>query len=272
VGALREELETIARQDVFKYVTSSLLGFMCNHFFEEYAALQALLEEHSMLHALFVERPMSQTGSRAPSQNLLEVPVGQLHRASGAHEDGCHLSLRESGVRHLPQASVQPPLAAPLAISPVIPDLPLAKHQLPRVVLQLARVFGRAETFVIVFSVAGTLAALGSVWTGNDTRAAGPFDRVEAATVVPSASSRRSESVSAEPVSVTGAPRAPRTVGLWVDWQNITFDPFRKLDPETMFQLPGTWGRIASAIVQRAPWLACGEVVVFARATGARAA
>jgi SAM-dependent methyltransferase len=66
--------------------------------------------------------------------------------------------------------------------------------------------------------------------------------------------------------------RAPRTVGLWVDWQNITFDPFRKLDPATMFRLPGTWGRIASAIVQRAPWLACGEVVVFARATGARAA
>jgi len=64
--------------------------------------------------------------------------------------------------------------------------------------------------------------------------------------------------------------RAPRAVGLWVDWQNITFDPFRKLDPETMFQLPGTWGRIASAILQRIPWLACGEVVVFARATSAR--
>jgi SAM-dependent methyltransferase len=60
--------------------------------------------------------------------------------------------------------------------------------------------------------------------------------------------------------------RAPRTVGLWVDWQNITFDPFRKLDPETMFTLPGVWGRIASAVVSRAPWLACGEVVVFARA------
>jgi len=66
--------------------------------------------------------------------------------------------------------------------------------------------------------------------------------------------------------------RPPRTVGLWVDWQNITFDPFRKLDPATMFRLPGTWGRVASAIVQRAPWLACGEVVVFARATGARGA
>jgi SAM-dependent methyltransferase len=61
--------------------------------------------------------------------------------------------------------------------------------------------------------------------------------------------------------------RAPRTVGLWVDWQNITFDPFRKLDTETMFRLPGVWGRIASAVVERAPWLACGEVVVFARAT-----
>jgi SAM-dependent methyltransferase len=60
--------------------------------------------------------------------------------------------------------------------------------------------------------------------------------------------------------------RAPRTVGLWVDWQNLTFDPFATLDPARMFRLPGRWGQVASALVQRAPWLACGEVVVFARA------
>lgn len=61
--------------------------------------------------------------------------------------------------------------------------------------------------------------------------------------------------------------RAPRTVGLWVDWQNITFDPFRALDTATMFRLPGIWGRIAPAVVKWLPWLACGEIVVFARAT-----
>jgi len=36
--------------------------------------------------------------------------------------------------------------------------------------------------------------------------------------------------------------RAPRTVGLWVDWQNITFDPFRKLDPATDVPAAGSVG------------------------------
>src|SRR4029453_16788623 len=64
--------------------------------------------------------------------------------------------------------------------------------------------------------------------------------------------------------------RAPRTVGLWVDWQNLTFDPFATLDPARMFRLPGRWGQVASALVQRAPWLARGPVVVFPAAAWGR--
>ncbi|MCI0637356.1 MAG: methyltransferase domain-containing protein [Actinobacteria bacterium] len=60
--------------------------------------------------------------------------------------------------------------------------------------------------------------------------------------------------------------RPPRTVGLWVDWQNLTFDPFATIGPEELFRLPGRWGRIAAALVRHAPWLACGEVVVLAHA------
>jgi SAM-dependent methyltransferase len=60
--------------------------------------------------------------------------------------------------------------------------------------------------------------------------------------------------------------RPPRTVGLWVDWQNLTFDPFATIGPDRLFRFPGRWGRLAAAVTTRAPWLVAGEIVVLAHA------
>jgi SAM-dependent methyltransferase len=58
----------------------------------------------------------------------------------------------------------------------------------------------------------------------------------------------------------------PKNVGLWVDYNNLTLNPFRPLPPEALFRLPGMAGRIAAAVANRFPWLVCGEVVCVAKA------
>jgi hypothetical protein len=60
--------------------------------------------------------------------------------------------------------------------------------------------------------------------------------------------------------------RGPRTLGLWVDYHNITFNPFFPPTREGLFLLPGVKGRLAAALLRRAPWVACGEVTAVARA------
>lgn len=58
----------------------------------------------------------------------------------------------------------------------------------------------------------------------------------------------------------------PKNVGLWVDVNNLTIDPFRPLTPDKLFVLPGLAGRLASFLTRRTPWLVCGEIVCIARA------
>ena len=59
----------------------------------------------------------------------------------------------------------------------------------------------------------------------------------------------------------------PRTVGLWVDWQNLTFNPVARLAREDLFLLPRPWRRLALALMRLSPWTAAGEVAVVARAS-----
>lgn len=60
--------------------------------------------------------------------------------------------------------------------------------------------------------------------------------------------------------------RPPLNVGLWVDHQNITFNPLVPLTAQQLFRIPGWKGRVASALVRFAPWLVCGEITYVARA------
>jgi SAM-dependent methyltransferase len=60
--------------------------------------------------------------------------------------------------------------------------------------------------------------------------------------------------------------RAPKNMGLWVDYNNFFMNPFHRLDPRDLFILPGWRGKIAAALVRWAPWLVCGEVIFVARA------
>lgn len=57
----------------------------------------------------------------------------------------------------------------------------------------------------------------------------------------------------------------PCTVGLWVDYNNLTYSPLapRTLEP---FVLPGRKGAVAQCVLRWFPWLVCGEIVVVARA------
>ncbi len=57
----------------------------------------------------------------------------------------------------------------------------------------------------------------------------------------------------------------PRTVGLWVDYNNLV----RRADaaaPPELFRLPGLAGRVASRLLRWVPWLVCGEVAFVAHA------
>jgi len=62
--------------------------------------------------------------------------------------------------------------------------------------------------------------------------------------------------------------RTPKNMGLWVDYNNFFMNPFRQLDPQDLFILPGLKGRIARALVRYVPWLVCGEVIFVARKQG----
>jgi SAM-dependent methyltransferase len=58
----------------------------------------------------------------------------------------------------------------------------------------------------------------------------------------------------------------PKNMGLWADYHNIVFDPFRPPRPEELFVLPGMLGRVAGGLVRLAPWAVCSEIVFVARA------
>jgi SAM-dependent methyltransferase len=60
--------------------------------------------------------------------------------------------------------------------------------------------------------------------------------------------------------------RPPKNMGLWVDFNNLTMNPFFPIKPEDLFILPGIWGRLAGALTRWVPWLVSGEVIVVARA------
>ena len=57
----------------------------------------------------------------------------------------------------------------------------------------------------------------------------------------------------------------PKNVGLWVDWQNLFFNPFLQRSREQIFHLPLAWAGLVGAILRAAPWLVCGEVTFVAR-------
>src|SRR5262249_3570807 len=54
----------------------------------------------------------------------------------------------------------------------------------------------------------------------------------------------------------------PYAEGLWVDYQNVVFDPTSPPAPEDLFRLPGLKGRVATALLRLAPWTFCGEVAL----------
>jgi SAM-dependent methyltransferase len=58
----------------------------------------------------------------------------------------------------------------------------------------------------------------------------------------------------------------PKNVGLWVDYTNLIFDPFFPPAPDELFVLPRPLDRVASVLIRRAPWLACGMITFVARA------
>lgn len=58
----------------------------------------------------------------------------------------------------------------------------------------------------------------------------------------------------------------PYAEGLWVDYQNLVFDPTCPPAPGDLFRLPGLKGRVATALLRLAPWTFCGEVALVARA------
>ena len=60
--------------------------------------------------------------------------------------------------------------------------------------------------------------------------------------------------------------RPPKNMGLWVDYNNLTINPFRPVGKDELFILPGLGGRIAALLTRWVPWLVSGEVVFVARA------
>lgn len=60
--------------------------------------------------------------------------------------------------------------------------------------------------------------------------------------------------------------RPPKTMGLWVDYNNIFYNPLTSPEVRELFVLPGLAGRAAGALMRWAPWAVCGEVVYVARA------
>lgn len=60
--------------------------------------------------------------------------------------------------------------------------------------------------------------------------------------------------------------RPPLNVGLWVDHQNVTFNPLAPASAQDLFRLPGWKGTAAAWLVRIVPWLVCGEITYVARA------
>lgn len=60
--------------------------------------------------------------------------------------------------------------------------------------------------------------------------------------------------------------RPPRTEGIWVDYQNLYFNPWAPTSAEQLYLLPGWKRRFATLLHRISPWIACGEVTVVARA------
>jgi len=62
--------------------------------------------------------------------------------------------------------------------------------------------------------------------------------------------------------------RPPLNIGFWVDYANLTFNPFRPRKPEELFRF-SAWARAgATAAVRLLPWAVCGEIALFARKVG----
>jgi SAM-dependent methyltransferase len=57
----------------------------------------------------------------------------------------------------------------------------------------------------------------------------------------------------------------PRTVGLWVDYNNLIEHDFAA-GPGPLYRLPGRAGRVGSYVLRRWPWLVCAEVAFIAHA------
>ena len=62
--------------------------------------------------------------------------------------------------------------------------------------------------------------------------------------------------------------RPPYNIGLWVDLNNIRFDPFRAPSPDRIFRLDGVAATAMAAALRWCPWLVCGEVTLIATRRG----
>jgi SAM-dependent methyltransferase len=60
----------------------------------------------------------------------------------------------------------------------------------------------------------------------------------------------------------------PKNMGLWVDYNNLTLDPYYPIDPADLLQFPGIWGKLSGALVRWVPWLVCGEAIFVVRKKG----
>jgi len=60
--------------------------------------------------------------------------------------------------------------------------------------------------------------------------------------------------------------RPPKNIGVWVDYHNLVFDPFKPTPPATLFVLPPLLARLAGVLMRRVPWFLCGTITIIARA------
>lgn len=60
--------------------------------------------------------------------------------------------------------------------------------------------------------------------------------------------------------------RTPKNVGVWVDYHNLVFNPFRPTPPTDLFVLPRPLAGVAGILMRRVPWFLCGALTVVARA------
>ena len=60
--------------------------------------------------------------------------------------------------------------------------------------------------------------------------------------------------------------RPPKNVGVWVDYHNLVFDPFRPMPPSELFVLPRPLGHVVHLLMRTVPWFLCGTITVVAEA------